>query len=128
MVPPSRLNNTYCKLSASGYTGNRYHAINKTALKLFGTIEVRLHSGTTDFNKIANWCELLYSISRGKFKRSSAPVETVAELQRATGMDLNLYSYMLSRINTFNPGSLAETPPSVQVTSDIEDAQCAEAA
>lgn len=85
IVPKSRVNNNnYCRL-VPNYSSNLYHyindnyerardclhngntnrysAINATCLDTKGTIEVRLHSGTTSFEKIRNWIEIVYNIS-----------------------------------------------------------------
>lgn len=63
IVPKSRLGNSYCKLRVSSLTGGRYSAVNMTAVKKYGTIEVRMHSSTTDFTKITNWIDLLLIVS-----------------------------------------------------------------
>ena len=64
LVPPSRRNNYYCQLKMS--SKDRYSAINMSALREHNTIEVRLHSGTTNFTKITNWITLLYAIMNKK--------------------------------------------------------------
>jgi hypothetical protein len=40
----------------------RYHGINILALDKHGTIEVRIHSGSTNFDKISNWIKILTNI------------------------------------------------------------------
>ena len=64
---------------------DRYYMINGTALKKYKTIEVRLHSGTTNFNKIKNWVELLKGIVK-----SEAPIftslDSMLETINATGI------------------------------------------
>ena len=67
-VPPSRRENQYCLLSMANTSArrNRYAAVNiQTGRK--GTIEVRLHSATTDATKIMMWirlCELLFAMPK----------------------------------------------------------------
>lgn len=96
MVPKSRIGNQYCLNSVGSKTGSRYHAVNLTSLEKFGTIEVRLHSGTTSYDKIANWIEILKSIYnfKGEVK------------EEATIYDLNLSpeirKYYFERANKFD--------------------------
>lgn len=60
MVPASRRENNYCKLRAS--KSDRYSAVNLTAYDRYKTIEIRLHSGTTDFQKISSWLSVLKTL------------------------------------------------------------------
>jgi len=57
MVPETRRTNTYCKLQAS--TTDRYSAVNLQALDKYNTVEIRLHSATTNYEKISRWVEIL---------------------------------------------------------------------
>lgn len=66
MVNKSRRNNTYCSAEVSEVDGGHHKAINIAAFKKHGTIEVRLHQGTINFNKIKNWIEFLYFVSRNR--------------------------------------------------------------
>lgn len=59
LVPASRRDNSYCQLEVSSINGNRYSAVNMTAFSRYKTIEVRLHSSTTDYEKINNWIDIL---------------------------------------------------------------------
>ncbi len=67
-VDPSRLTNKYCTLNKSKsvrsqlLSKNKYRAINTASLKEHGTIEVRLHEGTVDINKIKSWVDKLIKI------------------------------------------------------------------
>lgn len=69
-VPPSRRSNDFCRLDMSTATArrNRYAAVNiQTGQK--NTIEIRLHSATTDATKIMMWlrlCELLFVMPKPK--------------------------------------------------------------
>lgn len=63
MVPVSRVKNHYCQIDVSSKKTSRYAKINTHSYKKHKTIEVRLHSGTTDFNKISQWITVLRSIA-----------------------------------------------------------------
>ncbi|MBI5798700.1 MAG: amidoligase family protein [Candidatus Yonathbacteria bacterium] len=80
--PESRLNNQYCQRKLKHYITNglptlphdkdslvrelgstdRYYALNFASLARHGTIECRLHAGTTSAKKIIYWAKLLQSI------------------------------------------------------------------
>lgn len=64
MVPASRRDNRYCRLKAGDIDkhNDRYNAINTDSWRKHKTIEIRLHSGSTNFKKIKNWIELLRKI------------------------------------------------------------------
>lgn len=70
MQPKSRLTNTFCKPGIST-RNDRYYAINITAFQRHKTIEIRLHSGSTNFVKISNWIKLL------KFIKNTPIIGTV---------------------------------------------------
>jgi hypothetical protein len=106
MVPTSRRDNTYAKLGMSKFKGNRYYAINLTAFKKYGTIEVRLHSGTINSTKIINWIELISLISKSGIKKS---VNTFQELLDSVKIPDKLVEYMERRITEFNPEVLSPT-------------------
>lgn len=103
LVPESRRANTYCKLevSESGSDDCRYYAVNMTALSKHDTIEVRLHSGTTDPLKIESWVRLLLAIVNTP-KTFSSPVKSLARLARLTGIDDSLLEYFSKRLLKFN--------------------------
>lgn len=72
MVPKCRtvsggVENTYCKINKdpkfnAGSGVDRYQALNPTAFTKYKTIEVRLHSGSTNAAKIINWVNILTNI------------------------------------------------------------------
>ncbi len=65
LVPKTRrTNEQYCKLGVSKLRGSRYYACNLTAFSKYNTIEIRLHSSTTDFDKIIQWAKLMFSIMK----------------------------------------------------------------
>lgn len=57
LVPASRRANSYCRFGVS--KTDRYRAVNLTAFREHRTLEVRLHSGTTDYTKALAWIRLL---------------------------------------------------------------------
>jgi hypothetical protein len=99
MVPKSRLSNTYCKLSMSTVSGDRYHAINLAAFEKFNTIEIRLHSATTDFKKISAWLSILKKIGNLKGPLSSGI--TLSQFVESIGADPQLKEYIFERVNQF---------------------------
>lgn len=103
MVPASRRSNHYCKLEVGKLNGGRYFAVNMSSFNKFKTIEVRLHSGTIDFDKVINWVELLYTISRERGLSRNA-VSNYSELsERLSGASTTLMSYVKARIEKFSP-------------------------
>lgn len=106
IVPPSRRSSTYCSTNRSKLrNGTRYMAINTEAVHRFGTFEIRLHSGTTDFTKISNWIKLCYAISRcEKIKNSEKHViRTMEQLKEKylTDMPQDMFDYFKGRIDKF---------------------------
>ena len=99
LVPKSRRSNTYCRLGVSKLRGERYFAINLTSLEKHGTIEIRLHSGSTDARKIENWSRLLLAIQSS---RTSRPLETVKDLIDVVSIPEALAEYLENRFAKFN--------------------------
>ena len=63
MLPEDRVFNDYCRYGHSRWdSGERYYAINCRSYREHKTIEVRAHSGTTNFEKIINWVKILRNI------------------------------------------------------------------
>ncbi len=101
MVPPTRRNNTqYCAPSVSELSGDRYHAVNLTAFKKFKTIEVRLHSSTTDYHKIISWAKLILAISQSETLTKKC--REVNELTEYVSIDENLLEYITQRTALFS--------------------------
>jgi hypothetical protein len=65
LVPSSRRDNQYCRPTARKdfCKGSRYKTINSLSFRKYKTLEVRLHGGTIDPNKIINWITLLTTIA-----------------------------------------------------------------
>lgn len=98
MMPRSRQENDYCHLSMSTFNGRRYHAVNLTAFRKFQTCEIRLHSGTINYEKIKNWIELLQLIGSTRIR---SPIETVQDLIDVTEMPDRLVEYLEKRVKQF---------------------------
>lgn len=129
-VPKSRRENSYCSLARSRMNQRgRYYAINTAALQRYSTLEIRLHSGTTDYVKISNWIKLVYGISRcNKIKNSSRHiVNTFEQLKQKylTDMSLEMFNYFVQRVETFSRENVvddveARQQPQQQITIDSE--------
>lgn len=135
LIPKSRIGNTFCKLGMSQMRRNsdRYYAVNMTSVLKHKTIEIRLHSGTTDFNKIYSWVSLLYNISRcnklsqPKIKPTTLdmlwdklyPNKNDANSERHSLITMNMYNYFVARIEKFKP---TETGVIVEESSGISAA------
>lgn len=78
MLTKDRKANEFCepvkKTSIYSYYGSsrRYWSINATSLQKFNTIEIRMHHGTLDTNRINNWIDLLVKIADKKSKVKSS--------------------------------------------------------
>lgn len=91
MVPGSRRDNSYCKSGVSTLTGDRYSAVNLTAFYKFKTIEIRIHSATTDYVKISNWINLLHLIQSSIIERNIDTLDKLLE-------DVNVPEYLIEYI------------------------------
>jgi hypothetical protein len=129
MLPKSRLDNTYCKYGKS-VDSNRYYMINTRALREHNTIEVRMHSGTTDFTKISNFAKIVYAISRAKGTRFDA-LPTISDkvslykaidrVERKTGLSRDLRDYIASRSRQFNPSLFDEVASPTIVNEELSE-------
>lgn len=120
MVSQSRRDNPYCQMMVSRRSGDRYYAINLTSLSKHKTIEVRLHSGTTDYTKIINWVELLYVISRQE-RFGVNPCEFYSDLsERLTTVSKELMDYVKSRILKHNPRAQLFRDVPLSIPADLE--------
>lgn len=110
IVPKSRLDNHYCKMEVSGFKGGRYYAVNVTAFSKYKTIEIRLHSATTDFNKINNWIDLLLLVQSSNVE---SKVKTLDDFCMSVDVPERLIEYVEKRIAKFK----AETDVQEEQTS-----------
>jgi hypothetical protein len=129
MLPKSRLDNTYCKYGKS-VDGSRYYMVNTKALREHNTIELRMHSGTTDFTKISNFAKIVYAISRAKGTRFDA-LPTISDkvslykaidrVERKTGLSRDLRDYVASRSRQFNPSLFDESASPTIVNEELSE-------
>lgn len=89
----------------------RYHGINSQAYQKYGTLEARMHCGTTQSAKINNWIELLLAIVESP--EMSRPPVSIEGLQQATGIRPELVEYVKSRITKF-ADQHKSTPPTAE--------------
>lgn len=86
MVPESRMLNTYCKptgrsdLAAELDQSDRYKGINAQSLRDLRTVEIRIHTGSTNGKKIQQWVKILDLIAHGA--PCLKPIRTLKELRR----------------------------------------------
>jgi hypothetical protein len=111
LVPPSRLENQYCRFGVS--TTDRYRAVNVCSFREHKTLEVRLHSGTVDYTKIISWVRLLELL----LVIQSKPKSGWGCLQVLGQLPLCEYerSYWMQRHRTLNPSSYPSAAPSNEV-------------
>jgi hypothetical protein len=103
MVSKSRLRNQYCKLNKNKKVMNtkcRYFAVNGQAYGRYRTIEVRLHNGTTDFNKINNWVQILSAIAYSDKTILRWP-KKLSTLKSVFNFSSDIIEYIESRQKTF---------------------------
>lgn len=78
----------------------RYQGINPMSFKKHSTIEVRIHSGSTSFNKISNWVRILVAIVNSSTKNATDYVKPEAFCEKYD-LDVNVLSYINERIAKF---------------------------
>lgn len=107
IVPKSRTTSRFCKMKVSGFSDDRYCAVNLTAFEKYKTIEIRLHSSTTSFSKISNWIKMLSLITEAKLSKLES-MTTLKEFFTVIKADDNLQNYIISRVAKFK-GTEEET-------------------
>lgn len=100
-VPESRRVNDYCRPRVSAT--DRYSAVNLCAFSSHRTIEIRLHSGTTSFNKIAHWITILSAINRAE--KLTMTVDSVNRLTDFVYLPEETIEYVENRIQLFSGGA-----------------------
>jgi intergrase/recombinase len=107
MLPPTRTANKFCKrgefktFASAASQGDRYWGINATAFNRHKTIEIRMHSATTDYTKIINWIDILLGVANCEDKVEHAPRNLTAFLREYHIQNEVLAKYMRERINQF---------------------------
>lgn len=103
MVPASRKDGRYSKESEydnfkdARNNTDRYQGINPHSYDKYRTIEVRLHSGTTNFSKISRWVRLLQAIG---YATEAKTIDTLEDLF-GCGVDPLTAIYCISRMKAF---------------------------
>lgn len=123
LVPKDRMGNRYCRMNEisnlSEYYRDgkvelgpiadrefRYQAINPMSAASHRTIEVRLHSGTVNSEKIINWVQICTSIAD---KDYTGQLTTPENFYHSIKEDHKLLEYMLKRSNLFDKGPIMDT-------------------
>jgi hypothetical protein len=115
MQPASRQSNSYCMPNRSNVlkadaNGQRYLGINRLAIGAHKTIEIRLHTGTTNAKKIAHWIDLLTRIAHAK--KINKVLQSVYEIDRTIDLPPTLKTYMRERVDAFKKTKRPKaTPP-----------------
>lgn len=117
MVPSDRVTgdaaNRYCQRNTSNdYDiavggGNRYQVINPVAYQKYGTIEVRIHSGTTNATKIINWATLLIAIADAT--NIETTVSSITKLKELLNLSPKLVDYIERRTKLFTEKQIKDT-------------------
>lgn len=106
MLPESRRNNYYCAKTIST-NSDRYAFVNTTSYNKYKTIEIRGHSGTTNFEKISNWIYLIDAIMRIKSRKINKELKssdlTFGEMLYLLDIPKQVYDYAISRAKLFSP-------------------------
>lgn len=123
MQPESRRKNKYCKnnthkrFADTRWGRTRYKNINAQAYNRFETLEVRLHSGTADSEKIINWIELLTCIVNKQEIVERCP-RNLKKFQDLFNVPMNVVEYMKMRINKFKSNSVEETGTTEEINNN----------
>lgn len=119
LVPKSRRENDYCKLKASDTHTERYCAVNLASIFKHNTIEVRLHSGTTNVFKIVNWVKLLWSITDYCINNTAkTKTYSLKVLKSKLSLDNELYKFYLARYKKFKDNAIDENIESNEYIDD----------
>lgn len=129
MLPASRLSNDrYCRYGKSK-RGDRYYMVNTTSFSSHKTIEIRAHSGTTNYEKISQWATLLWDIMHCKGVRlrkmpvisdNASLLKALEMLDKKADLTTETKNYMLRRIKQFNPSLLEASNAEI---TDLEQSE-----
>lgn len=105
MLPKSRMDNQYCREDVSS-RNSRYAKINTQSFSKHRTIEVRMHSGSVNFEKISNWAKVLHSIAFSKARVQVPVTENLENISMYYAVKLRwesgLLNYVNERLRNFN--------------------------
>ena len=87
-------------------SNKRYYFVNLHSIWYHNTIEIRLHSGTTNFNKIKNWILINRKFIDWLMKTETTigDVKKLNEVKFSKIMGKGLTNYMNKRIELFKNG------------------------
>lgn len=87
-------------MTEASNAGDRYYGINVLSIGKHNTIEIRIHSGSTDYMKISNWIKILMGIVNHKeIKKDISDPETFCD---TLSFDMEMLGYIKERIAKFN--------------------------
>lgn len=94
------IDNAIAECNRHGGRESRYFGINPLALDRHQTIEIRIHSGSTNFEKISNWIKILTNIVNHteKVTKEFTKVEEFCEFY---GFNDEMLAYMKDRVAKF---------------------------
>ena len=105
MLPKSRIENQYCREDVSS-RNSRYAKINTQSFLKHRTIEVRMHSGSVNFEKISKWAKVLHSIAFSKARVQVPVTENLENISMYYAVKLRwesgLLNYVNERLRNFN--------------------------
>ena len=105
MHPASRQENRFCKKNSTGdmdqqlRQGERYWVINPQAFAKYQTLEMRVHSGTVNAEKILFWQELCIGIADAP--AIERPLNNLSSLAKRINMRRELFEYIKARMEKF---------------------------
>ena len=111
MVPAERRSSKYSypvKGREWKISPHHYHGVNSNAYSKYKTIEMRMHCGTTQGNKINNWIKILIAIADAPLM-ASVPT-TIDQLQSMVSMKDDVLEYMKKRIVKFRSQHKSSIP------------------
>ena len=100
----------YCKsclnaINNSSYSpSGRYYKVNMSHIRTRGTVEVRQHSGTVDFEKMASWIHLMTALlnKSTKLLSSSKRYQTLNEMMEDLGVESCVKEFLKKRFKKLN--------------------------
>ncbi len=99
----SRRRNNYCKKNTattfdeSVNTGDRYQSINPQSYRKFQTLEVRMHQGTLEADKLIPWIKLLLKMVNYK-QPVEKPINTLKQASSKYELEAPLFEELRTRI------------------------------